>query len=113
MTQVCLDWQQLRYSCGSDAAFESEILTLFMQHTQAQLSTIQDAWAIQDLQTIAQLAHQLKGACGNIGAQVLYQCLSALEQCAYQGDSSYLEPLLASCVMAFQDVVTEVAVHTQ
>jgi HPt (histidine-containing phosphotransfer) domain-containing protein len=113
MTQVRLDWQKLRHSCGEDAVFQAELLALFVQHTQVQLAALQEARENQDLQAIAQLSHQVKGACGSIGAQVLHQCLSALEQCAQQGDSSQLEPLLASCVMSFQDVLAEVEMQTQ
>jgi HPt (histidine-containing phosphotransfer) domain-containing protein len=112
MNQIRLDWNQLSLYSEGDINFEAEILALFVQYTETQISGLYNAWAMQDFQTVAALSHQIKGACGNIGARALHQLLCDLEQCAQRQDQSTLEHLLEMCAAAFQDVVTEVQQRT-
>lgn len=62
------------------------VVTLFLNTAPAQLDELKSA-ALTDPALTQRLAHTMKGACGNIGAEQMMDLCARLEQAAKAGDS--------------------------
>ncbi|MEL6602542.1 MAG: Hpt domain-containing protein [Cyanobacteria bacterium J06614_10] len=82
---VDFDWQRLRQLAGEDAAFEHELLGLFLQDAEDMLQELDQAIAVQCVASTESVAHALRGASANVGAIALSAAALQLEQIARQG----------------------------
>lgn len=81
-----------------DASFEP-LVPRFMTNRKKEVLTMQKALAAQDLDTIRQVAHGMKGAGGSYGFDRITEMAAAIEQAAKAGDTSTIAhdlPLLDS-----------------
>ncbi|MFK8186536.1 MAG: Hpt domain-containing protein [Phormidesmis sp.] len=74
------DWQQLRQLAGEDTDFEYELLEIFLQDTQQSLQALEQAISSRSTQAIQDIAHSLRGASANVGANSLAIAARRLEQ---------------------------------
>jgi len=90
----CLDRERLRSICPDDPRAQREIMDLFVSDTAMRLSLLDRAMAEGDAPNVRQLAHSIKGAAGNIGADPLHKLAYALEQYGAAGDLPGAGPAL-------------------
>jgi HPt (histidine-containing phosphotransfer) domain-containing protein len=102
------DWGQLHTASGGDTTLETEVLELFIQHTETQLWVLSEAWDRRDFTMLAQLAHQLRGSCSNIGAIMLNRVMAEIEHYAALEKEMDLEPLIKGLEFAFTQTVNEI-----
>ncbi|HEY9762155.1 MAG TPA: Hpt domain-containing protein [Trichocoleus sp.] len=80
-----IDWEQLHELSGQDAAFEQELLQLFLEDSLEQMNYLQQAWDQENLPNIRQIAHHIKGASANVGATQISQSAAQIEIAARDG----------------------------
>ena len=78
---------QMLISSGGDEAVDliSEILELFREESEANLSALESARKAGDLSELGRAAHALAGSSANIGAGRLWQAAKSLEHSAKEG----------------------------
>ena len=81
--------------CGDDYAFAREIVTLYLDSTEALLTALDEAISAGDAETIYSSAHTLKGAASNIGADRTQAVARRLMQMADGGQLDACGPALA------------------
>jgi HPt (histidine-containing phosphotransfer) domain-containing protein len=64
-----------------------KVMSIFLKETPAQLQTIRGLAKAGDLAGIVLLAHTIKGACSNIGAERLRNVMHEIETNARKGDA--------------------------
>ena len=74
-----LDWSYLHILSDSDHDFEITLLELFLQDCQEQLEQLKEAIAQSNVQQIEKLAHYIKGASANVGAQYMHYYAQEIE----------------------------------
>ncbi|WP_224095423.1 GAF domain-containing protein [Nostoc sp. MS1] len=79
---IPINWQQLHQISENDHDFEINLLQLFVEDTESRLELIKLAISTNNFHQLAQQAHQIKGASGNIGAITMYATVDQLEQLA-------------------------------
>ncbi|MGI8933318.1 MAG: Hpt domain-containing protein [Phormidesmis sp.] len=84
--QSDFDWQQLRQLAGEDVDFEAELLAIFLHDAEESLRQLEQAIAHQNIRTIEEIAHSLRGASANVGASALARAAHQLEQIARSGE---------------------------
>ncbi len=120
-----IDRSRLQEYSGGDVEFEQELLDLFVSDAQEHLAAIRDAMAMsntstsevglqstmtgQDLETIYQAAHHLKGSSGNIGADRFQTIVAQLEQAAREGLKEQCPSYLDSMEQAYSELVSHIA----
>lgn len=85
MTQN-FDREQLEQLAGGDAAFEKELLRLFVGDTQASLEQLAMAIDTENQAVVQELAHYIKGASANVGAVGMSKAAAQLEMSAKMGN---------------------------
>ena len=82
-------------SLPADDPVFREIVTGFVASLPEKMDRFQNAWATQDLEELARLAHWLKGAGGTVGFHVFTQPAARLQQLAQQGELLEIEAAVA------------------
>ncbi len=98
------DWQQLKQLAGEDAAFEAELLEMFLKDAEISLRELELAIASHSLQTIEDIAHSLRGASANVGACALALVARQLEHSARSGYLTDAQGLLQQLHMHCQRI---------
>ena len=88
------DWQQLKQLAGEDAAFENELLQMFLQDARSSLEKLEKAIATRRIQAVEDTAHSLRGASANVGALALAATARRLEELARSGQLDEAKALL-------------------
>jgi signal transduction histidine kinase/CHASE2 domain-containing sensor protein/DNA-binding response OmpR family regulator len=101
-----LDLDYLHSLSEGDIEFEQELLQVFLQNTQENLTEVQTALANNDIATIAAKAHQLKGASGNVGARIIQQLAIQLEQEVHQHNLPAVPQVLDQLQSALAELST-------
>ncbi|MGF1576761.1 MAG: response regulator, partial [Cyanophyceae cyanobacterium] len=81
---INIEW--LTQISGGDHDFEQELIDTFLEDSAQQRLLIREAVQTCNFGQLAQLAHRMKGASGNLGAEDLQHCSLQLELAAKQGD---------------------------
>ena len=81
-----LDLTRLEEAFEDDTAGIAELLEMALQTGAKHRRAIDEALAANDAPGVARAAHGIKGSAGNIGANVVYQLASELDQRARTGD---------------------------
>ncbi|MDD3925213.1 MAG: Hpt domain-containing protein [bacterium] len=71
---------------GGDASLLCELIDLFMEILPERLSAMQESLAADDYESLAHLAHALKGSAGAIGAQRVFEGALGLETAGKAGN---------------------------
>lgn len=88
---VVFDASVLGEMFGSETALIASVLQTFMVGTRSSLTELVQAFADQDLPTVAALAHRITGASRMSGAQALGHAARAVEQAAKQNNLTLVE----------------------
>lgn len=83
-----LNLKRLQTISSGKKEFQQKLLTLYLERAETDLVTIHQALVEQDFSSLLQQAHRLKGSSGNIGATVLTQVATQLENAAKQQNLS-------------------------
>ena len=83
--KVMFDMDGLLARVGGDRKLMAEIVRLFLEDYPGRLANIAAAIEARDANALRVAAHALKGAAGNLGAVVVYEEASALEQIGADG----------------------------
>ncbi|GAB1393507.1 hypothetical protein MASR1M60_16700 [Rhodocyclaceae bacterium] len=102
------DFSALRQLCSNDAAVLSELLTLFIETTPPLLDKLNDALARQDAAATKAAAHELKGACGNLGFDSMMRIARQLETSLSSGDRGRTQALAAELGAAYTQAVAHI-----
>ncbi|MGI0494896.1 Hpt domain-containing protein [Alkalinema pantanalense CENA528] len=94
VSTVDIDWKQLHQLSDGNTEFEVELLKIFFVETKTRLQLLESALADRDCHTLQYLAHQIKGASGNVGLRKMWQAATELEKQARQQDLSHGSLLL-------------------
>ena len=78
--QEIFSYEEALERVGGDEDLLKELLDLFLQESPTYLSHIRQALQQSDPEALAQAAHTLKGAAGNLGAKIIFETASRLEQ---------------------------------
>ncbi len=99
-----LDLERLERISQGDSIFRKELLETFIEELQTHLVSLQSV-SLEDLATLKQEAHYIKGASGNVGAQQICSIAAQLERDAKQGKADNLSDLFAQLTEAYQAFV--------
>ncbi len=95
MTDCPLDLAEALARTGGDQDFLRELLEMLVDDVPGRITSIRQAVAQQDADTVRAEAHTLKGAAANLAAARLAELALAVEQCGRSGELDGVEPLLA------------------
>ncbi|MGL5196220.1 MAG: response regulator [Chroococcales cyanobacterium] len=96
-----LDLERLERISQGDSVFRKELLETFIEELQTHIVSLQGV-SLEDLATLKQEAHYIKGASGNVGAQQICSIAAQLERDAKQGKADNLSDLFAQLTEAYQ-----------
>ncbi|MBO0350848.1 response regulator [Phormidium pseudopriestleyi FRX01] len=99
-----LDLERLERISQGDSVFRKELLETFIEELQTHLVSLQSV-SVEDLATLKQEAHYIKGASGNVGAQQICSIAAQFERDAKQGKADNLSDLFAQLTEAYQAFV--------
>ncbi len=103
-----MDWDYLNIYSDGDAEFEQEILQLFLQQTRLLLQALHKAHAQHNFRVLVDVAHQMKGMCGSIGAYELQEIAFFLEKAANGQEPQAVEQEIVKLEEQFNRVLTEI-----
>ncbi|MEO1400851.1 MAG: Hpt domain-containing protein [Cyanobacteria bacterium J06635_1] len=111
MTNPTFDWNQLAQLAGDDPEFEQELLGLFVTDIEDSLFRLVEAMDAQDAPTVEHLAHYIKGASANVGANALAEIAGQLEQHAQQSTLEQATPAIEVLKARCQEVKHAIALR--
>ena len=85
----------LRELCEGEDDLIAELATLFLDEVPGSVAALAAAIARRDFDGVVMLAHKLKGACLNLGAEGLGRLCAELETAALARDDSSFDDLMA------------------
>ncbi|MDP1525181.1 MAG: ATP-binding protein [Rhodocyclaceae bacterium] len=103
-----VDFSPLRDLCGNDAAVLTELLGLFIATTPPLLDRLIATIAQQEVQATKAIAHEVKGACGNLGFNGMMQIARRLEESLAANDWAMTEAVAAELAAAYRQVVAQI-----
>ena len=107
-TSPAFDLEQVLNNLGHDMELFREVATLFLEDSQQQLDALRAALQQNDAAQARLVAHSLKGAVSNFGAQEAYELARQLEEAARQGDlgraKDLYEKLTSSITVVYEAV---------
>jgi histidine phosphotransfer protein HptB len=89
-----IDWAQLHLLSEGNEEFELELLNIFWTETHSRLQVAQTAVLTADFAALHYVAHQMKGASGNVGLHDVWRIASELEKMAHRADLTGADTLL-------------------
>jgi HPt (histidine-containing phosphotransfer) domain-containing protein len=98
----CIDWEHLQQIADYNPDFELELLQLFLVDSHTHLQDLEMAIAQQDIPSIEQAAHHLKGASASVGAESIRSLATQLEEQARAGHMHFPEASLQQLNQALQ-----------
>lgn len=75
-----LDLEHLHQISDDSPEFELELLQIFIEDSQTHLEALKRAIAANDLYQVERIAHHIKGASANVGANMMQLCAEQLEE---------------------------------
>ena len=99
---VIFDKEALLQNLGDDEDLIKEILCIFLKDAPRQIHSIEKAIAAGDINLVHRQAHTLKGASGNVCAEVLHAMSLELETAGEKGDLGRAESLLETIKQNFE-----------
>lgn len=90
-----------------DIEFERELLETYLEDAQICLEQLEIAFAGSNWQAVIEIAHQLKGASGNVGAAGMAELAAQLERQAQQQEGRDLLQHLQRTLLAIEQIVAD------
>jgi CheY-like chemotaxis protein len=100
----------LAENLGGDETLIREVINVFLDDAPRQIQNLEKAVAEADASMIERQAHTLKGAAGNVGAEILQAAASVLEKAGQAVEQAQFADLLARIKQdfeAFRQAVTQ------
>ena len=91
-----LDLEQLRNITLDDEELMREVLSALLDDTTRQIISLEQAIRSADAKETVRVAHYVKGACANVGAQSAAAVLKDIERTAARGDFGTCHASLAA-----------------
>ncbi len=104
--QAVLNRKDLLCRIGGDEALLRDLYDLFFQNYPGLVDTLQEAVNRNSIKDIVLLAHTLKGACGNLGAESCRLAAEQLQQIAKEERREQIGPLFAKVRRELDKVIT-------
>ncbi|NDJ19306.1 GAF domain-containing protein [Myxacorys almedinensis] len=99
---LAIDWEHLHQISDGNAAFERELLHIFIEDTRRHLADAQTALTQHDKSQLLQIAHHIKGSSANVGLYETQEVALQVEQCA--ADDRFTDiPTLVEQLMGMLD----------
>ncbi|MBX7173839.1 MAG: response regulator [Pyrinomonadaceae bacterium] len=89
--------------------FVKEMLKIYLNHTETELSALQKAFEEKNLELIRLKAHSLKGSSGNMGVNHLFQQFTELEDEVRKQNFSEIENIINQILQEFTELKTKVS----
>ncbi|WP_218653144.1 ATP-binding protein [Nostoc sp. TCL26-01] len=83
LVDLPINWEHLHRLTENDREFEIQLLQIFVEDIHNHLEIAKLAIAAHDFAQLAQEAHQMKGASGNVGATTMFLAADELEKLAH------------------------------
>jgi len=106
---LVLDVQRLKDFLGDDPELLAELLDVFVTSTAGTLARLAAAIADRDGSAVKALAHEMRGACGNLGAEAMVRLAKRIEQALADGDWAAVDALNDQLGPAFAAVRQAIA----
>jgi len=103
-----LDMGRLAEIVGDDEDFIAEILQLYLESSGADMRALSRAAAAGSVAEVGRLAHTLKGASGNIGANAMMEFASRIETLAKGQAMESLTDLVATGQTVFENTARQI-----
>jgi hypothetical protein len=113
LSGIEIDWEQLHDLSGHDPDFERELLQLFLQDSQQQLVQLELAWAESSLNRIRPIAHHIKGAGANVGANAIAQWARQIETAARDQQPVEIQTALKELRSSIEQLKTYLESHLE
>jgi HPt (histidine-containing phosphotransfer) domain-containing protein len=81
-----VDLERIRTICMGDEEFMQELIGIYLDDAPTQLEILREAVAAADSKRTSSVAHRLKGASGNVGAERLSELCQKLEALGRNGE---------------------------
>jgi HPt (histidine-containing phosphotransfer) domain-containing protein len=94
-----IDLDDLMTRCLGNLEFADRILTVFQSRFESDLSELEHAVQLGDVERVERIAHRLKGACANAAASGLAERATNLWNAAHEGQVKSVR----ECFSALQD----------
>ena len=95
------DGRRLEEMVGGDEEFIVEILTLFLETSGADVQALRRAANAGDRESVSRLAHTLKGASGNVGADAMMDIARQVEEALRREDDTQVKVLVEEVLSVF------------
>lgn len=112
-TAEAFDQTALLVRLEGDEELLQELIVLFLDDAPQRLARLREAAAGHDLPALAQAAHTLKGAMGNLCATRAFDAAQRLESLAHAGDAQHAGEALAALEAAMTCLQTALASHVE
>ena len=96
--------EEVKKRLMDDDGLVASVLTVFKENMPEQIDALAEYCAASDFNAVARQAHSIKGACANVGAEVMAALAQQSETAAKQGQIAELLRLLAE-LRAGQDAL--------
>ena len=106
-----LDFAYLADYFGDDPELIGELLQVFQRSTATLLDKLDVARGRQEAQAVAALAHEAKGACGNLGVRQMSNAASHLEKAAAAGDWPQINELSGTLQLQFRQLTQAIETY--
>jgi len=97
-----INLQALKETCGEDGA--QELLQIFLDSTEDLFGRMNRANETRDSKSLKAAAHEMKGACGSVGANKMAAISRSLESAALAEDWSSCSKLIGELQSSFLSV---------
>lgn len=106
MNEETLDVNEFMNRVQNDKDLFFELLDIFVSDFQKKREELEMAVAQKDSEAICQVAHFLKGSCGNISAKTLRRLCVDLEKTVEENGPEHLEQYVKNIDQEFEQLVT-------
>jgi len=98
-----------KYSTPGTGDIVAELITVYLQSSEASLHGLRPLLHNQDFNEIAGIAHSQKSSAGSVGAKGLQACLETVETAAKAGDVVALTALVTETESLYLEIQSELS----
>ena len=104
-----LDLSRLDAALGGDMDMIKEILQMYLDTTSGDVAQLEQVIQTGQADAIVRVAHGIKGASGNVGADLAMTCAAVIEKAARSGDVQTAAAAWPSMKTAFEQTQQAIA----